>query len=293
MATSNIIDLNGPFHYMDYGGDGPPVILVHGLGGSYLNWWYVADEMAKTNRVYVVDLVGFGLTPAINRKASVFVNQDVIDAFSHHVAPGESVTLVGNSMGGLISMMQANENPGRVAGLVLLNPALPPRSMGGVNLFTFQRLAVPALPGVGEAALRRYYASTTPEEQLEQTMDLIAADLSHITEEAWIANVEMLRIRREMEWAIPAFTAASRSIARVITNRRAFTKMIHRISCPVLLIHGADDRIVDPPAAQWLADQRPDWEFHLLPHIGHVPQIEAPETVTKLFDEWQRNVGRG
>jgi pimeloyl-ACP methyl ester carboxylesterase len=288
MATSHIIDLNGPFHFMDYGGDGPPMVLVHGLGGSYLNWWYVADELTKRHRVYAVDLVGFGLTPAIERKASVFVNQGVIDTFSRHIAPDERVILIGNSMGGLISMMQANENPDRVAGLVLLNPALPPRSMGGVNLFTFQRLAVPALPGVGEAALRRYYATTTPEEQLEQTMELIASDRSHITEEAWIANVEMLRLRREMEWAIPSFTAASRSIARVITNRRAFKRMVHRISCPVLLIHGADDHIVDPPAAEWAAAERPDWEFHLLPNVGHVPQIEVPATVVELFTDWSR-----
>lgn len=288
MATSQIIDLNGPFHYMDYGGDGPPVVLIHGLGGSYLNWWYVTDELSQRHHVYAVDLAGFGLTPPVKRKATVHNNQDLIDAFSTYIAPGEPVVLVGNSMGGLISMMQANENPQRVAGLVLLNPALPPRSMGGVNLFTFQHLALPAIPGVGEAALRRYYATTSPEEQLEQTMELIASDRSHITDEAWFANVEMLRVRREMEWAIPSFTAASRSIARVITNRRGFKRMVHRISCPVLLIHGADDHIVDPPSAQWAANERPDWEFHLLPNVGHVPQIEAPATVIDLFDTWSR-----
>ncbi|MGI9609095.1 MAG: alpha/beta fold hydrolase, partial [Acidimicrobiia bacterium] len=71
MPALEIIDLDGPVHYADYGGDGSPMVLVHGLGGSHLNWLHVAHRLAERHRVVAVDLAGFGLTPPAGRKATV------------------------------------------------------------------------------------------------------------------------------------------------------------------------------------------------------------------------------
>ncbi|MFL5354501.1 alpha/beta fold hydrolase [Archangium sp.] len=54
------VDLGGPVHYADYGGSGRTRVLLHGLGGSYLNWLPAAPELAKHARVLALDLVGFG-----------------------------------------------------------------------------------------------------------------------------------------------------------------------------------------------------------------------------------------
>jgi pimeloyl-ACP methyl ester carboxylesterase len=279
-----IIDLNGPVHYADYGGAGPPMVLVHGLGGSHLNWLHVAHRLADRHRVVAVDLAGFGLTPPAGRKATVQANQGLLDAFIAAVSPGESVTLIGNSMGGLISIMQAAAHPASVSAMVLVNPALPLADAGAVNLFTMQRLFIPLIPGVGEAALSRYYARVSPEDQLEETLAAVAANPSNLPTTGRDLNLEMIRLRKEMEWAVPSFLQASRSIAGVLVRRAQFRKTLAAIECPVLLIHGAEDAIVSPASAEWAIRQRPDWRLELMAGIGHVPQLEAPELFGDLVE---------
>jgi len=65
------VDLDGQVHYADFGGHGKPIVLIHGLGGSRLNWLAVAPGLAEDNRVYAIDLIGHGLTPRAGRKATL------------------------------------------------------------------------------------------------------------------------------------------------------------------------------------------------------------------------------
>jgi pimeloyl-ACP methyl ester carboxylesterase len=286
MPSLEILDVRGPVHYADYGGDGPPMVLVHGLGGSHLNWLHVAPRLAQQHRVLAVDLAGFGLTPPAGRKATVQANQRLLDDFISAVSPENPVTLIGNSMGGLVSIMQAADHPASVSALVLVNPALPLADAGAVNVFTMQRLFIPLIPGVGEAALSRYYAKVDPEKQLQQTLAAVAADPSSLPTGGRELNLEMIRLRKEMEWAVPSFLQASRSIAGVLVRRGQFRKTLAAVECPVLLIHGAEDVIVSPASAEWAKQQRPDWRLELLAGVGHVPQLEAPELFGDLVEDF-------
>ena len=119
------IDLNGPFHYADYGGSGPAIVLVHGLGGSFINWMVVAPELAKSGRVLALDLPGFGRSPPEGRSVSIRAQVGAVTKFIQHVVADGPCTLVGNSMGGMISSMLAVERPELVSRVVLVNPALP------------------------------------------------------------------------------------------------------------------------------------------------------------------------
>ncbi|NIR36144.1 MAG: alpha/beta fold hydrolase, partial [Actinobacteria bacterium] len=70
-GRSRTIDADGPLHLVDYSGSGPPLVLVHGLGGSHLNWMLVALPLSRSFRVIAVDLPGFGLTPPEGRSTDV------------------------------------------------------------------------------------------------------------------------------------------------------------------------------------------------------------------------------
>ncbi|MGI9647076.1 MAG: alpha/beta fold hydrolase [Acidimicrobiia bacterium] len=286
MPNLEIIDLAGPVHYADYGGAGPPMVLVHGLGGSHLNWLHVAHRLAAHHRVTALDLAGFGLTPPAGRKATVQANQELLDTFIAALYPGESVTLVGNSMGGLVSILQAARHPASVAAMVLVNPALPMADAAAVNPFTLQRLFVPLLPGIGEAALGLYYSRVSPEQQLKQTLDAVTVDPARVPAAGREANLEMIRLRQQMRWAVPSFLQASRSIAGVLVRRKRFRRTLQDIACPVLLVHGEEDNIVSPASARWAIAQRPDWRLAMLPDVGHVPQLEAPELFADLVEEF-------
>ena len=102
-GTSRTIGLDGPVHYVDYGGDreGPTLVLVHGLGGSHLNWDLLAPLLTPHARVLALDLPGFGRSEPGSRLASVQANVDVLERFLTEVAGGPAV-LIGNSMGGMI-----------------------------------------------------------------------------------------------------------------------------------------------------------------------------------------------
>ena len=158
--TSQIADIDGPVHYIDHGGTGPAIVMVHGLGGSHLNWELVGPDLAADYRPYAVDLRGFGLTPLGSHSASLKSQVALLVQFIKAVAGGRAL-LFGNSMGGLIAMLLAAHHPRLVDGLVLLDPALPMRSIKNVNRITMARLGLPVVPWLGEEAVRRFAASGT------------------------------------------------------------------------------------------------------------------------------------
>ena len=68
-AHGYVTDLDGPVHWVEFGPgedpgrDEPPVVFVHGLGGSHLNWCLIGPQLAANRRAVALDLHGFGLTP--------------------------------------------------------------------------------------------------------------------------------------------------------------------------------------------------------------------------------------
>ena len=286
MSRSGITDIDGPIHFVDYGGEGPAMVLVHGLGGSHANWVCVADHLRRTHRVYALDLVGFGVTPPVGRKMSLRTHRDVVALFAAEVAEGEPVTLVGNSMGGLISLMVADHSPELVARLVLINPAVPVPSIAAVDVVTAHRIAVPLLPGVGPRVVAAYNRTTPVARQLHETLEMVCARPERIPTEGVEATMAMMELRREMPWAARALGESGRSLAAALARRRAFHRMVHRIACPTLLVHGDADRVVPVAASERLADERPDWRFHVFSGVGHVPVLEAPEEVAAVVDRF-------
>lgn len=277
MARSQIVDLDGPVHYIDHGGRGSPMVLVHGLGGSHVNWLAVASGLARRHHVYAVDLAGFGFTPLMGRSASMHASRRLLDGFIDQISPDEPVTLVGNSMGGLITMLEAAEAPAKVAAVILVTPALPPVSRRAMNWRTLLHIAVPALPVLGPKIFEWYAARVPIERQVDETLEALCVDARLVSEKIRAASVEMNRLRRDMEWAIPAFVAATRSLFLVFVRRRSYMSMIHRIACPVLVIHGEHDVIIPVAAARWLQEQRPDFHFDFFDDAGHLPHIETPD----------------
>ena len=96
----------------------------------------------------------------------------------------------------------------------------------------------------------------------------------------------MARARREMEWSIPSFTDSARSIAVELASTKRFRKILHQIAQPTLLIHGTEDRVVHPSSAEWAAKERPDWQFEMIPFMGHTPQVEDPDLFVSLVEKW-------
>jgi pimeloyl-ACP methyl ester carboxylesterase len=284
-GDSRTVDLDGPVHYIDFGGpDGAgTVVLVHGLGGSHLNWDLLAPLLRPHFRVLAIDLPGFGRSEPGGRRASVPANVAVLDRFLAEVA-GTPAVLVGNSMGGMISILAAARAPERVSGLVLLDAAVPgPR--GRPDPLVAASFALYAVPMVGERVLRMRRMKQTPLARVRDLLKLCGVDPDALPAEVIDRSVTLLEERKDVEGMDKAFLAAARSLLRLLADPREYRSAMSSITAPVLLIQGDLDRLVPVTAARDVAARNPGWRYVELAGVGHVPQLQVPERVAgEIFD---------
>jgi pimeloyl-ACP methyl ester carboxylesterase len=297
-ARGYVTDLDGPVYWIEFNPKFnpktdsqtlPPIVFVHGLGGSHLNWCPLGPHFAADRRVVALDLRGFGLTPGLRANSTVQANARLVNRFITEVI-GTPVVLVGNSMGGLISILEASAHPDLIAALVLIDPALPLPPQKPDWQVSGQFLLY-ALPGLGELAVAKALQSIQPEVGVQRLLELCFADPSRADPELIKADVA-LAIRRHP--ATPAqasarariFLAAARSLLRVLGRRQNYQKMMASIDAPVLLIGGEADRLVPVAAMRLAAARNPRWESVILAGVGHTPQLEVPDAVAGAIRDW-------
>jgi pimeloyl-ACP methyl ester carboxylesterase len=296
-ARGYLTDLDGPVHWIEFTADKaqdtsasqPPIVFVHGLGGSHLNWCLLGPRLAAGRRAVALDLHGFGLTPGLRANSTVQANARLLDRWIQSVI-GEPVILVGNSMGGLISILETSANPNQIQGLVLLDPALPLPPQKPDWQVSGQFLLY-ATPGLGEFAVARLMASVSPDNAVQQLVQLCFADPSRADPEMIRAEVALSTKRHP---ATPAqararariFLAAARSLLRFLSRRERYAKMMAGIDVPVLLIGGEDDRLVPVAAMRQAAARNPRWESVMLPRVGHTPMLEVPDDTSAAIRDW-------
>jgi pimeloyl-ACP methyl ester carboxylesterase len=282
-----VADLGGPVYYMDFGGptDGPRVVLVHGLGGSHLDWCLAAPGLTELARVWAVDLPGFGRSEPCGRSSAVRANAAVLDRFVREVV-GAPVVLVGNSMGGMISILVAARSPDAVSGLVLVDPALPPTRPRRIDLAVVLRFALFALPGVASHSIARRRQRLGIRAAVAQNLQWCGLDLDEVPAALLDQSVALLECRRDPVGMDRAFVGAARSLMAVNADPRRYRATMDEIEVPVLLLHGGRDRLVPVDAARDAARRHPRWRTVIWPSAGHVPQMQMPERFSRLLRGW-------
>jgi pimeloyl-ACP methyl ester carboxylesterase len=293
-VETRTLDAGGPVFVADFGGPSShgTTLLVHGLGGSHVNWTSVGARLAKDRRVIAVDLPGFGRSPLDGRSPDIASNRGVLERVADVLSPDAPVTLVGNSMGGLISMMAAAHRPARVDSLVLVDSSLP-SATARVDREVVLNFAAFSVPWIGKRLLDWRAAHTTPEESVAETMRLCCAVPSRIGPEVLARHHAMAHFRRTLPWANDAFLVAARSIVKTVVRHVAFRDLLLNVKSPTLVVHGDRDRLVPIEAARAACALRPDWSLAVLEDIGHTPQLEAPDAFVEVVDRWLGSVRRG
>jgi pimeloyl-ACP methyl ester carboxylesterase len=270
------------------GADAPRerALYVHGLGGASTNWTDLAGLLAVRLEGWAVDLPGFGRSqPPPRGSYSVRGHvQAVVDVLERIVAePGEAtgrpVHLLGNSLGGLVSLVVAARRPDLVATLTLISPAMPvyrvPRAFSPALLL----LLLPGMPTVAERRL----AGVTPEQQVRGMVSMVFGDPSRIPRERLQQALEEMRERAEQAWAHRALARSMRGLMTSYLRVGAANawRMARALRVPTLVVWGDRDRLVDPVLASRLARTVPDGRLLLLPGVGHVAMLEAPEETAR------------
>ncbi|HET7466517.1 MAG TPA: alpha/beta hydrolase [Candidatus Dormibacteraeota bacterium] len=280
-----VTDVDGPVHYLDFGGEGTPLVMVHGLGGSALNWMDVGPAFARQHRSVALDLAGFGQTPLFNRSAAVGANADLVRGFIERLFD-EPVVLMGNSMGGHIAVLLAADHPELANRLVLVDPAVPGVHVRRPAPSMLGVMAALSVPGLAESVLDRRLRSVSPEQLVREVLALVCAEPSRLSPEIVDAHIQLTRDRAGLgSQNQRAFLQATRSLGLRMADPR-FWSRARQVKAPVLVVQGELDRLIPVAAARELVRRIPGWELEVIDGVGHVPMMETPDLFMRVVSDW-------
>jgi len=305
--VSRWVDLGGPVHYADFGGPasppddapagqpGPPtVVCLHGLGGSYANWVALAPLLTGSYRVLALDLAGFGLTPAAGRSSSVQANAALAARFVAEVIGGPAIW-VGNSMGALITLLMARDQPELVSRAVLIDPAHLPMPRHRPDPLSSAAFATYFVPGLGRAVVGVRRRARSAEQTVHDTLVFCCHDARRVSPSAVAEHVAVVRARERIPGVERDFEVAARSVLAEILRRRAPSAAGSGLAgdLPVLLLHGGRDRLVPLRTVAAVAAAHPRWRFAVAEGVGHLPMLEDPAWTARQIRGWLNEVGAG
>ncbi|MGN6781221.1 MAG: alpha/beta fold hydrolase [Marmoricola sp.] len=259
-------------------GEGPALLLLHGLACDHTTWDPVIRQLARDHTVIAPDLLGHGRSdkPRADYSVGGFANgmRDLLTVLGI-----DKVTVVGHSLGGGVAMQFAYQFPERTERLILVAPGgLGPDVTPLIRAVTVpgadQVLAAATLPGIrhlGTAALRRLSRSGLP-----GTRDL--GEIADIYD----------------SFKDPHARAAIRHVVRAVVDLKGqIVTMVDRAyltqAMPLLVVWGADDLVIPATHADTVARVAPGAVIELVPNAGHFPHKDHPERFVKVVREFIRN----
>ncbi|GAA2113061.1 alpha/beta hydrolase [Actinomadura alba] len=241
-------------------GEGPALLLIHGLGYPRWGWEPIVAPLARSFRVIAFDNRGIGdsdVPPGPYDTATM-----AADAVSVLDAVGvERAHVVGASLGGMIAQRVALEHPDRLDRLVLActtpgGPTALPLPAATVALI---REATGLAP---QEAVRRFTANALSQPPPGLVEELTVRRLARPQPpEAWLAQ-------------------SAASLGHDVFDR------LGEIAAPTLVLHGTADRVVDPRNAALLAERIPAARLELLDDLGHLFFWEDPARTVTLLEEF-------
>jgi 3-oxoadipate enol-lactonase len=247
-------------------GSGPLVVLVHGLAEDQHSWNAQRAALSPNYRVVTYDVRGHGRTPIGEANGTLSQLGDDLVALLEALEAGPA-TLVGYSLGGTIVLWAAANRPDLVSGVV----AIATSSVVGARAASFYRDRI-ALFREGDPARIR------AELQLDIRSGL------HRT---WLDSDDLLEQHVEAVGDGEGYCNAAEAMMRL--HSEPLTPLLARVTCPVLVVGGAEDEFCPRKAQDILVNALPDARYHEIPAVGHLLAFEDPtalsDVVTAFVDE--------
>jgi pimeloyl-ACP methyl ester carboxylesterase len=275
VVETKFIEMHGMRQAVVDEGDGDEVLLlIHGMAGSAQTWRAVLPQLAKRYRVIAPDLLGHGQSskPRTDYSLGAFAVglRDLLDELGV-----ESATVVGQSLGGGVAMQFLYQHPDYCRRLVLI-------SSGGLGPDVGLILRLLAAPGA------------------EFVMPVIAPSpvlRAGNAVKSWLSSAGLRSPRGAEIWsAYSSFgdsetrQAFLRTLRSVVDYRGQAVSALNRLNLreglPILAIWGEQDNIIPVDHAYAALEARPDCRLEVLPGVGHFAQVEAPDKVIDLLDEF-------
>lgn len=267
--------INGYRTYYQAAGAGRPLVLVHGIGGSSINYAENIAVLAESHRVYAVDVPGHGRSEKPDITYEVEGAVPFITAFIREVCGGPAA-LVGMSAGGLMCALTAAAHPELVTHLVLVSSA----GLGRDLSMAMRLLSLPVTWPVVEGA------RPTPA-GVRLSMRRVVHDPSCLSDEM----IELLCEDRARPGNARAMLIALRSNVSVLGMKRwrRHLRSLRHVGAPVMIIWGRQDRLIPVSHAyrawRWLGKRT---RLHIFERCGHWPPYEHPSEFNQLVLDFVR-----
>lgn len=256
-------------------GEGPPLVLVHGLGGNATHFELILGPLLRHHRVIGLDLLGCGWTDKPHVTYSAALLRRHLEQFLDFAGLGQ-VSLVGHSMGAGLSTWLALEQPERVRALGLISPVgltpLPLHLRLGGPLMLRQALLQPLFRHGSRAMLaQNFVASERQNPRVRWFLDSSVRDEPHAPNVRDFARVSATLVRDLLRLDLSARLA--------------------RLRAPVLALFGEGDRLVAPlrPRVEALL---PGARTAVVRGSGHLPMVEQPEQTLAELEPFLRRHAR-
>lgn len=248
-------------------GHGPPLVLLHGLGGSRNDWPLQLPAFVQRYRTVAVDLRGHGLSPKPPGPYRIGLMAADVALLLMRRKTGPAHVL-GLSLGGAVAQQMALDYPELVRSLVLVNTASRfVSSQWRHRLLGAQRFAAAYLQGMDSVA------------------EDVAQRLFPLLEQAPLRNETIERIRSN---DLGAYRASLWSLARF-----NLTALLELISCPTLIVAGDQDNTIALQAKVELAKRIPNSRLEIITGSGHATPIDQPELFNQVVLRFLEEVGDG
>jgi pimeloyl-ACP methyl ester carboxylesterase len=260
--------------YLDVG-QGRPVILIHGFGGSMWQWEHQQQPLSAEFRLITPDLVGSGLStkPEIEYRPEQMLEYFIgfMDGLRIRQA-----TLVGNSMGAGLAIGMALTYPDRVSQLVLID---------GLPANVRERLTSPSIKRALDTAAPSWLASfgnwLFGGVMIESVLKEIVHDPALLTP----AVIERSNRNRQRPGVIPPLMTVRGTLP---LWESGFAKRIGDIRHPTLILWGEEDQVFPLPAGEELQRTIKSSALVRIPNAGHIPQWERPDLANRAMIEFLR-----
>jgi pimeloyl-ACP methyl ester carboxylesterase len=267
-ALTRRVEVDGRgVNVVDSGGDGPPLLFLHGLGGVWQNWLLNLPAFMGQHRCVAVDLPGFGESEMPAGEISIPGFARAVDAVCQELGLEEPV-LVGNSMGGFVGAELAVSFPTRVSKLVLVAAA---------GLSTEYLVREPLLAGA------RVWAVLTARTGVRAEIAVTRPRMRRAALQVVVRYPERLSVPLAIELVrganAPGFITAFDALMRY-----SFRDNLERIEIPVLIVWGRNDILVPVDDAE-MYEHLIGENAHsvIFEDTGHLPMLERPSRFNELL----------
>jgi len=267
MSIKTVLVHDQRIAYLDVG-TGPPVILIHGFGGSMWQWEHQQHALSQHFRVLTLDLPGAGLSdkPEIDYRPDQML--DFFVGFMDAVEIPQA-TLVGNSMGAGLAIGMALTHPTHVVKLVLID---------GLPQHVMEKLTSPSVRRALETSAPSWLVSfgnwLFGGLMIESVLKEIVHDQALLTP----AVIERSNRNRQRPGLIKPIMTVRENLP---LWESGFATRIDEITHPTLVIWGEEDRVFPIAVGEELQQTIKGSRFIRIPKAGHIPQWEQPDLVNQ------------